>query len=94
MGCGPSKEDSEQKAGLNRNAKIDRQLRQDRRQQQETVKLLLLGRSQLLSRFQLTYCDKNDFDEKQVRESLASLRLSNRCESSTQEGSDKMKRFR
>ncbi|ETN41952.1 uncharacterized protein HMPREF1541_03891 [Cyphellophora europaea CBS 101466] len=43
MGCGSSKVDPGERDAAQQNAKIDRQLRQDRKQEQRTVKILLLG---------------------------------------------------
>jgi len=43
MGCGASKVDPEVKEAASRNDKIERQLRQDKRTESKTVKILLLG---------------------------------------------------
>ena len=43
MGCGSSKVDPGEREAAQQNAKIDRQLRHDRKQEQRTVKILLLG---------------------------------------------------
>jgi hypothetical protein len=44
MGCGSSKVDPREREAAQQNAKIDRQLRHDRKQEQRTVKILLLGK--------------------------------------------------
>ncbi len=44
MGCGSSKIDERDKDAVQQNAKIDRQLRQDKKNEQRTVKILLLGK--------------------------------------------------
>jgi hypothetical protein len=43
MGCGPSKIDVEDRLSSLQNAKIERQLREDRKTEARTVKILLLG---------------------------------------------------
>jgi hypothetical protein len=43
MGCGPSKIDAGDKLSFQQNAKIERQLREDRKIEARTVKILLLG---------------------------------------------------
>jgi hypothetical protein len=43
MGCGPSKIDAGDKLSSQQNAKIERQLREDRKTEARTVKILLLG---------------------------------------------------
>lgn len=43
MGCGASKPDPKVKEAASRNDKIERQLRQDKRTESRTVKILLLG---------------------------------------------------
>jgi len=43
MGCGSSKVDPEAKEAAARNDKIEKQLRQDKRAETKTVKILLLG---------------------------------------------------
>jgi guanine nucleotide-binding protein subunit alpha, other len=43
MGCTSSKVDSQERDAVAQNAKIERQLRQDRKVEQKTVKILLLG---------------------------------------------------
>jgi hypothetical protein len=43
MGCGPSKIDAGDKLSYQRNAKIERQLREDGKIEARTVKILLLG---------------------------------------------------
>ena len=40
MGCGQSKEDPEEKAAIQANAKIEKMLRSDKKQQDRTVKIL------------------------------------------------------
>ena len=48
MGCGSSKVEGDEKEGQAQNARIDRQLRQDRKVDARTIKILLLGKSVLL----------------------------------------------
>lgn len=43
MGCGTSKLDPADRDASHQNAKIDRQLRHDKKLEQKTVKILLLG---------------------------------------------------
>jgi hypothetical protein len=43
MGCAPSKADDGERKAVAQNAKIDRLLRQDRKEEARTVKILLLG---------------------------------------------------
>jgi hypothetical protein len=43
MGCGPSKIDLDEKYAIEQNAKIERKLRQDKKLDARTVKILLLG---------------------------------------------------
>lgn len=43
MGCGASKVDVDEKDAMAQNAKIERQLRQDKKNEARTVKILLLG---------------------------------------------------
>lgn len=43
MGCGPSKIDPRIKEAASRNDKIEREIRQDRKAESRTVKILLLG---------------------------------------------------
>ena len=43
MGCGQSKLDVEDKEAFQQNAKIDKMLRHDKKQDARTVKILLLG---------------------------------------------------
>jgi hypothetical protein len=43
MGCGPSKIDAGDKVSHQQNAKIEKQLREDRKHEARTVKILLLG---------------------------------------------------
>jgi hypothetical protein len=43
MGCGPSKIDAGDKLSSEQNAKIEKQLREDRKIEARTVKILLLG---------------------------------------------------
>lgn len=43
MGCGQSKVNVEDKQAIVHNDKIERQLRHDRKAEQRTVKILLLG---------------------------------------------------
>ena len=45
MGCGPSKPETDDKEAVQQNAKIDRMLRQDKKVEARTVKILLLGAS-------------------------------------------------
>lgn len=45
MGCGSSKIDASERDAVAQNAKIERQLRQDRKVEQRTVKILLLGKT-------------------------------------------------
>jgi guanine nucleotide-binding protein subunit alpha len=44
MGCTGSKIDPQEKEASQRNARIERQLRQDKKAESRTVKILLLGR--------------------------------------------------
>jgi hypothetical protein len=43
MGCGPSKIDAEDKVSHQQNAKIEKQIREDKKTEARTVKILLLG---------------------------------------------------
>jgi hypothetical protein len=43
MGCGPSKMDAGVKVSHQQNAKIEKQLREDRKTEARTLKILLLG---------------------------------------------------
>jgi hypothetical protein len=43
MGCGPSKMDAGDKLSHQQNAKIERQIREDKKTEARTVKILLLG---------------------------------------------------
>jgi hypothetical protein len=43
MGCGPSKMDAGDKGSHQQNAKIEKQLREDRKTEARTIKILLLG---------------------------------------------------
>jgi len=43
MGCGASKLDPQEREESQQNAKIERMLRQDRKAESKTVKILLLG---------------------------------------------------
>ena len=43
MGCGTSKVDPEVKEAASRNDRIERRLRQDKKKESRTVKILLLG---------------------------------------------------
>jgi hypothetical protein len=45
MGCAPSREDLGQKDAVVQTAKIDKQLRQDKKMDEKTIKILLLGES-------------------------------------------------
>jgi hypothetical protein len=49
MGCGSSKIDLDEKFAVEQNAKIDRRIRQDKRLDARTVKILLLGTQALIS---------------------------------------------
>ena len=44
MGCAPSREDANLKDGALMNAKIDKQIRIDKKNDERTVKILLLGK--------------------------------------------------
>jgi hypothetical protein len=56
MGCAPSREDAGVKKAVVQNAKIDKQIRVDRKNEDRTVKILLLGKS--LLRVSLIHSDK------------------------------------
>ena len=43
MGCGGSKVEADEKEAVAKNAQIDRQLKQDKKTEARTVKILLLG---------------------------------------------------
>ena len=45
MGCGSSKLDIDEKYAVEQNAKIERKIRQDKKLNARTVKILLLGMS-------------------------------------------------
>lgn len=49
MGCGASKIDEDEKYAVEQNAKIDKRIRQDKKLEARTVKILLLGPSNIVS---------------------------------------------
>lgn len=82
MGCIGSKVDPQEKDAAQQNARIDRQLRSDRKQQSRTVKILLLGMLTLSAHPDPTQIGPLT-NPPQVPVNRVNLPLSNRCESST-----------
>jgi hypothetical protein len=54
MGCRPSKIDAEDKVSHQQNAKIEKQIREDKKTEARTVKILLLGTCPICIN---TFCD-------------------------------------
>ena len=84
MGCAPSKMDNDEKVAVEQNAKIDRMLRLDRKEEARTIKILLLG-EWLYLWFSPANCvpirnvPKLTSAHHQEPESQANLRSSSKC---------------
>lgn len=95
MGCGQSKIDPDERDAFEKNAKIDRMLRQDKKVEARTVKILLLGMYSELKHHKYLAClasfslVANDVSH-QALVNLANRQSSSRCESSTQVASQMM----
>jgi len=81
MGCIGSKVDSSEKEAAQQNARIDRQLRHDRKQQNRTVKILLLGKPSMTLRAPVNPASPLT-TTLQVLVNRVNPPLSNKCESS------------
>lgn len=91
MGCGASKVDPEAKHAAVQNDRIEKQLRNDKRIEQRTVKILLLGTREFSCKFTRAYAD---MDMVQVQGNPENPQLSSRCVYCTQMDSKKTKKSR